>query len=302
VRRPIRRRAILTALTGLGAGGLLVRTPWRSWAAEAGSPPATARTPWPAIVPRTAWDADGTCVPAVAPELGPPVRHVVVHHTQIFAAYDQRDAGHLVHNLCASHVEQRGFDDLGYHLVIDRFGTVYEGRAGGLSRPVVGAHAQGFNHGTVGVALMGDFDRGAVPDAARRSLVRVVAWLCRLHGIDPTATLPHVSTGGPKSRFEEGEEIQAPALLAHRRVGLTSCPGRHLDDYVASGRLLDEVVAELAAGDAASPVADAGGSVDAAAPAPPAPAAPGGSGEPAGLAGRVASVLERLITPRTLRP
>lgn len=254
------RRTLLRALVGAGAAALgvgrvaAIRTSGAAGggAAEvlaAGSDLAgggSGRVHWPAIVPRTHWDPDGTCRPRLAPQLGPGVRRVVVHHTQIFSRYPAEDAADLVHNLCESHVEERGFDDLGYHLIVDRYGVVYEGRAGGLTRPIVGAHAQGFNHGTVGVALMGDFDVDDVPEAARRSLVRVVAWLAELHGFDPAAVSPHVSTGGVSSRHGEGEVVDLPGLFAHRVVGTTSCPGHHLAEYVASGRLLADVEQELA--------------------------------------------------------
>lgn len=288
---------MLQLLAGAGALAALPRVPHAVARVVEGN--GVGAVPWPPIVPRTAWDPDGTCVPAERPQLGPAIRHVIVHHTQVFASYERDEAPGLVHNLCESHVGERGFDDLGYHLIVDRYGAVYEGRAGGLTRPVLGAHAQGFNHGTVGVALMGDFDVDPVPEAARASLVRVVAWLSRLHGFDPTATLPNISTGGPKSRFEEGEAFEARAVLAHREVGRTSCPGRHLAAYVESGALLADVLAELEA---------TGGHGSAVAPAPVSdagvPSDPSG-GEPDerdSVVDRIADVVERLITPRVLRP
>lgn len=252
------RRTLLRALVGTGAAALGVgRVAAVRSGAGAGTTEvlaagtglagaASGPVHWPPIVPRTAWDPDGSCRPRQRPRLGPAVRRVVVHHTQIFRRYPAEDAAGLVHNLCESHVEERGFDDLGYHLIVDRFGAIYEGRAGGITRPVVGAHAQGFNQGTVGVALMGDFDVDEVPEPARRSLVRVVAWLTELHGFDPAAVSPHVSTGGANSRFGEGEVVDLPGLFAHTLVGTTSCPGRHLWEYVTTGRLLEDVRRELA--------------------------------------------------------
>ena len=49
------------------------------------------------------------------------------------------------------HVQDRGWKNIGYHYLIDRDGTVAEGR------PVdqIGAHVQGKNTGTIGIALFG---------------------------------------------------------------------------------------------------------------------------------------------------
>ncbi len=49
------------------------------------------------------------------------------------------------------HVEDRGWSDIGYHYLIDRDGTVTEGRP--LER--TGAHAKGHNTGSVGISLFG---------------------------------------------------------------------------------------------------------------------------------------------------
>ena len=63
------------------------------------------------------------------------------------------------------HVKSNGWNDIGYNFLVDRYGTVYEGRAGGVDRNVIGAHALGFNTGSVGVAVMGTFTSAAPPAA-----------------------------------------------------------------------------------------------------------------------------------------
>ena len=63
-----------------------------------------------------------------------------------------------------------GWDDIGYNFLVDKYGQIFEGRWGGVDRNVVGAHAQGFNQGSVGVALIGSYDSTSITPAARAAL------------------------------------------------------------------------------------------------------------------------------------
>ena len=87
------------------------------------------------------------------------------------------------------HVQGNGWNDIGYNFLVDRFGTVYEGRGGGIDRNVIGAHAQGFNSGTVGVALIGNFMRATPTEAQQDALVRLLAWRLDVAHLDPLSTV-----------------------------------------------------------------------------------------------------------------
>ena len=83
------------------------------------------------------------------------------------------------------HVKANGWNDIGYNFLVDRYGTVYEGRGGGVTRNVIGAHSLGFNSGTVGVSLIGNFQSAAPPAASVSSLVRLLAWRLDVAHVDP---------------------------------------------------------------------------------------------------------------------
>ena len=207
------RPASLDAIVTAGGEGL-------AWTPPSPSAPgaADALSVWPPMVPRSAWDPDGECQPRAAPGYAPSVERVYVHHTAIFPQYSPEETDDLVRAMCVFHVERRGFDDLGYNFLIDAYGRIYQGRAGGILRPVIGAHASGFNTGSAGIALIGDFDTHAVPPAALDSLDRLTAWLFEWHGIDPYAVTAHVSTGGATTPHPEGEHVLLPSIVGHRQT------------------------------------------------------------------------------------
>lgn len=216
-------RLIVASLRGRVGGGV---TP------PAGVPAAEALPVWPPIVPRTVWDPRGECQPGQGVELAGGVRRIFIHHTAVFPHYRPGEADDIVRTICLQHTHARGFGDIGYNFLIDAYGTIYQGRAGGILQAVVGAHASGFNRGSAGIALIGDHETDPVPEAARRSLDRLVAWLMDLHDLDPQAVTPHVSTGG-SSRFPEGAAVPLPTILGHRDTAVnTLCPGEHLYRYV----------------------------------------------------------------------
>jgi hypothetical protein len=251
------------------------------------TPPATATafTVWPPIVPRSAWDPGGDCRPRGTRDVAPAVERVFVHHTVVFPHYAPEEGDDVVRAICMGHVNHRGFSDVGYNFLIDRYGVIYQGRAGGILNAVEGAHAQGFNHGSAGIAIVGDFDETTVPPAAARALDRLTAWLVDLHGIDALGHGTAVSTGGPSTQFAEGVAVDLPNIVGHRDTALnSSCPGDHLYDIVRGSNPLAPRVRARLTSDYGYPAHGAAGTdavapipVPAAVPADPPPAVtPGG--------------------------
>jgi N-acetylmuramoyl-L-alanine amidase/FlgD Ig-like domain len=194
----------------------------------AGSPP---------IVSRTAWGAD-ELLRRNQPRYAPAVRLVFVHHTATTNAYTPDQAAAIVRGIDVFHVKARGWNDIGYNFLVDRFGRVYEGRYGGMTRAVIGAHALGFNTGSVGIAVIGNFMTAKPTAAATQSLEKLIAWRLDLAHVDPASTLTYVSGGS--ERIRRGVKVKLRAVSGHRDTGATSCPGTFLYSQLSRIALVAE--------------------------------------------------------------
>ncbi|MET9731568.1 peptidoglycan recognition protein [Streptomyces sp. NPDC006458] len=185
--------------------------------------------PRPVIVPRSAWLTE-----EATPGRPPPPRYddrvmaVFVHHTDSPNAYDCAETPRIIRYLYAGQTGARDWDDIGYNFLVDRCGIIYEGRAGGITRAVTGAHTQGFNHRTAGIAAIGTFTAGVrVPRVMTDAIAALAAWKLGLSDTDPRATVRLVSSNS-RSRFSAGTSAVLPALAGHTDAFMTSCPGASL--------------------------------------------------------------------------
>jgi flagellar hook assembly protein FlgD len=188
--------------------------------------PAAARTvlraDQPAIISRAQWGADESIVRA-PPYYAARVRFAVVHHTAGTNSYTMAQSAAIVRGIERYHVLGNGWNDIGYNFLVDKYGQIFEGRAGGIDRNVVGAHAQGFNTGSTGVAVLGTYSSVGASSAARAALVRLLAWRLDVAHVDPLSKLTWISGGNPK--FPAGTAVRLRAVAGHRDTGPTSCPG-----------------------------------------------------------------------------
>jgi N-acetylmuramoyl-L-alanine amidase len=182
--------------------------------------PAAAVTP--AVITRTAWRASES-IRRDAPRYASALRFAVVHHSAGSNSYTRQQSAAVVRAIQLYHVRGNGWDDIGYNFLVDKYGQVFEGRFGGMERNVIGAHAQGFNTGSVGVALLGNYDSATLTAEARSALVRLLAWRLDVAHVDPLAALSMPSGGNP--RFPTGIPVLLRPISGHRDVGFTSCPG-----------------------------------------------------------------------------
>jgi N-acetylmuramoyl-L-alanine amidase-like protein len=176
----------------------------------------------PGIVPRSGWSADDKILRG-PPVYAPAVRYAVVHHTAGTNAYTAVQSPAIVRGIELYHVEGNGWKDIGYNFLVDKYGHVFEGRYGGIDRNVVGAHAEGFNTGSIGVSVLGNYSSHAISAAAQRALVRLLAWRLDVAHVDPVSTLT-VASGG-NARFRAGVAVTLRAISGHRDTGFTDCPG-----------------------------------------------------------------------------
>lgn len=67
-------------------------------------------------------------------------------------------------------------------MIVNKWGNIYEARSGGLTDAVIGAHAGGFNTSTLGVAMLGTYNK-PVNSSTLSSLKKIVRWQGKLWGI-----------------------------------------------------------------------------------------------------------------------
>jgi flagellar hook assembly protein FlgD len=196
------------------------------WSEIAAAPTRTvARAAQPVIITRAQWGADESIVRA-PPSYASRVRFAVVHHTAGANSYTKAESAAIVRGIERYHVLANGWNDIGYNFLVDKYGQIFEGRGGGIDRNVVGAHAQGFNTGSTGVAVLGTYSATGISTAARSALVRLLAWRLDVAHVDPLSRLTWVSGGNPE--YPAGTSVRLRAVSGHRDTGPTSCPGGSL--------------------------------------------------------------------------
>jgi uncharacterized protein with LGFP repeats len=172
----------------------------------------------PRIVSRAEWGADeslrsrcdgGTYTTTV--------RAAFVHHTAGTNSYSSDQSAGIVRGVYAYHTQSRGWCDVGYNFLVDKYGTIFEGRRGGPALPVLGAHTGGYNANSFGVSLMGNFETATPTSAIMNATVRIVAWKLAQNYRNPVG---QVTLSGLRLRVISG----------HRDTKSTACPGQRVYD------------------------------------------------------------------------
>ncbi|MGI8645202.1 MAG: FG-GAP-like repeat-containing protein [Nocardioides sp.] len=192
---------------------------------------AAAYTPMPTIFSRAQWGADEAGRDAGSLRYYE-VHAGFVHHTVNSNDYSEADVPGIIRSIYAYHTRSRGWSDIGYNFLVDRFGRVWEGRYGGVDRPVVGAHTLGYNEYSFAMSAIGNFETVQPSDAVLRAYGAVFAWKLSLHGVTASSTSQPVG----RKAFQ--------AINGHRDAGSTACPGKYLyaqlpliRQYAAAGQV-----------------------------------------------------------------
>ncbi|GAB2860797.1 hypothetical protein GCM10027074_29890 [Streptomyces deserti] len=234
-----------------GGTGSATRTAMRTTAAEPspklsasleqGGAPIAGR---PAVTPRSGWGADESLVQD-PPTYTTDTKAMFVHHTAGTNDYTCAESASIVRGIFLYHVQGNGWNDIGYHFLVDKCGTVFEGRAGGIDRPVLGAHTYGFNTGTSSVSVLGDYNTATVNTAVREAVAKVAAWKLGLYGINPAGTVV-LTAGADNGKFTAGQKVTLNRISGHRDGYPTECPGQNLYADLPAIRALASTTSEPA--------------------------------------------------------
>jgi uncharacterized protein with LGFP repeats len=190
----------------------------------------------PPIVARSAW-ARGVERPKVAPQYGA-VKLAFVHHTENPDSYSAAEVPAMLRSIYVFHRYTHGWNDIGYNFVIDRFGRIFEARAGGIDEPVVGAQAGGYNIYSTGIAILGSYGAQRISAAALSALEHLLAWKLSLHGVpvEGYVTVRVTPGGSVYSRYPANALVSLPRVAGHRDADSTECPGDALYGELAGVR------------------------------------------------------------------
>ncbi|GAA0475843.1 peptidoglycan recognition protein [Streptomyces sp. NPDC046215] len=189
--------------------------------------------PRPRIVTRAGWGADES-LREKGFSYTKRVRAAFVHHTASGNRYTCAQSSSVIRGIYRYHVVSSGWRDLGYNFLLDKCGSIYEGRAGGVAKAVLGAHTLGFNSNSMGIAVLGSFGTTNPPAATVKALASLTAWKLGLFGANPLGTTTLVSAGG--NLFKKGTSVKLKVISGHRDGYATECPGDRLYGRLGAAR------------------------------------------------------------------
>ncbi|QGU08548.1 N-acetylmuramoyl-L-alanine amidase [Corynebacterium occultum] len=237
----------------------------------------------PNVISRAGWGADES-LRCSSPTIDDRVSAITIHHTAGSNNYTEAESAAQMRGYYRYHAATLGWCDIGYQALVDKYGNIFEGRAGGLNRGVRGAHAGGFNENTWAISMMGDYSNVSPSNATIQAVGELAGWRSTAAdaGFDPLGHDVHYSEGTSYAKYPYGAAVNLPNIFAHRDVGTTSCPGNA--GYAQMGAIRDiaknthdQIQSGLGAGETSTETT----SSDTPAPLDPIPADPAVPNDPA---------------------
>jgi uncharacterized protein with LGFP repeats len=181
----------------------------------------------PRIITRAGWGADesirkGKFVYTTK------VKVAFVHHSGTGNSYTCAKAPSVIRGIYRYHVKSSGWRDIGYNFLVDKCGNIYEGRAGGVTKAVYGAHTLGFNSNSMGIAVLGTYSHANPSASALKAISKLAAWKLGLFAGNPGGSV--TLTSGGSNKYKKGTKVKLRVISGHKDGFVTECPGARLYD------------------------------------------------------------------------
>lgn len=188
----------------------------------------------PTFITRAGWGADESLTSGVSTSSS--FRSVVIHHAEGSNSYSKDQAAQLIRGILTYHTQTQKWSDVGYNAFVDQYGQIFEGRKGGLTKNIVGAHARGYNSTTYGICVLGSYTSVEPSGAALTAIAQIAGWRL-LSSFTPVvaSTSPFESTSSG-TKYPVGSVNNLPRIMAHRDVNLTDCCGKRLYNQLGTIR------------------------------------------------------------------
>lgn len=193
-----------------------------------------AGVPKPNLLTRKQWGANNKWRNG-SPTYTSNLKQVHIHHSATANGYTKAEVPGLIQGMYRYHTKSLGWFDLGYNFVVDRFGRIWKGRSGGAGKLVRGAHTLGFNEGSFGIAVLGNYESVKPTKKAIKAVARLSAWKIDKHGAPKARGKVKVVSAG-SDRYPKGTTVRLPAMDGHRDTNQTACPGQLLYDRLPAIR------------------------------------------------------------------
>ena len=217
-----RRRFLM--LCGLGA--VASATPLKGLTAHAATSDAVLIGGGHLIQPRDTWGENLQPTGPMTPEAPEDVRFLLVHHSASPNNYPAEQSVQYLRSFYRYHTSpQKGWPDIAYNFLVDRYGQIFEGRKGSIESPVRGDATGGSQGYALLCCFVGDHTNTAPTAEAQSAMVALLAWLAHTYNIDPApgTTIQFVSRGS--NLHPEGKLVVTPTITGHRTMSRTTCPG-----------------------------------------------------------------------------